>query len=85
MSDKFVMYSDGERCALYRNGKLVAAGDHYYSYDYLLSYLEVDHRYSDDFLMGGRYREDIPRNLSDVERYSESLIDKNIQEILEEL
>ena len=24
MSDKFVMYSDGERCALYRNGKLVA-------------------------------------------------------------
>ena len=74
MSDSFVMYSEDEWSALYKNGKLAIVGDHYYANEYMLQYLKVDCREGDDFFLGGEpdYAS-VAENLADVEEYTKSI------------
>ena len=71
MSDSFVMYSNGDWGAIYKNGELTYSGNTNYVSDSLLEYFGVDVRFGDEFLMGGN--DYVAKNLPDIEEYKRSI------------
>jgi len=67
---------NGEWAALYQNGVLVdgSGGDSYHADESIQAMLGVIHVYPEntqkDFLMGGRYYEDIAKTVAEIEAYA---------------
>ena len=68
---KYVRYSgSSDWSALYVDGKLDKVGDHYYVDERIAELLGVETVDSDDFMMGGNYREDAAQTLEELEAYT---------------
>lgn len=73
MTEYVVYVGDNEWSALYIDGELDRVGDHYLVDERLRTLFGVDEVFSNAFLQGGRYREDVAKTVREAELYDAEL------------
>ncbi len=69
---KLVRYTgDDDWSALYVDGKLEVAGDHYNIEDAISDIVGVEEIHSEDFLQGGNSYDDVAKSLDEIHAYQE--------------
>lgn len=64
-----LMVGEHQWSALYVDGKLDRVGDHDVVNERIREVLGIDVDYSNDFMRGGEYREDVAKSLNEVSDY----------------
>lgn len=72
-SDVVIYEGNDQWSALYVDGRLEYVGDHYNVNEKIHAMFDITVIQSDDFMLGGNYRSEVARSISEITEYAEEI------------